>query len=90
MCDSVFKALPKEEGTLDCNNHRNLSIMSQITKILLRVMLKIIRAKIRPQISDEQFGFVTGKGTNNALSTLRVLTERTIVVQKDVFACFVD
>ena len=46
MCESVFVALPKIEGTLECSKHRTLSIMSQITKILLRVILKRIRAKI--------------------------------------------
>ena len=90
MCESVFIALPKVEGTLECNKHRTLSIMSQITKILLRVILNRIRAKIRPQISEEQFGFVAGKGTSNALFTLRILMERAIEVQKDVFTCFVD
>ena len=75
---------------MKCSKHRTLSIMSQITKILLRVILKRIRAKIRPQISDEQFGFVARKGKSNALFTLRVITERAIEVQKDVFACFVD
>ena len=90
LCESVFIALPKVEGTLECSKHRTLSIMSQITKILLRVILKRIRAKIRPQIGDEQFGFVAEKGTANALFTFRVLTERALDVQKDVFACFVD
>ena len=90
MCDSVFIALPKVEGTLECSKHRTLSIMSQVTKILLRVLLKRVRAKISPQISDEQFGFVAGKGTSNALFSLRMITERALEVQKDVFACFVD
>ena len=90
MCESVFVALPKVEGTLECSKHRTLSIMSHITKILLRVILKRIRSKIRPQISDEQFGFVAEKGTSNALFTLRILTERAIEVQKDIFTCFVD
>ena len=90
LCESVFIALPKVEGTLDCSRHRTLSIMSQITKILLRVILKRIRAKIRPQIGDEQFGFVAEKGTANALFTFRVLAERALDVQKDIFACFVD
>ena len=90
MCDSVFVALPKVEGTLECNKHRTLSIMSQITKILLKIILKRIRNRLRPQISDEQFGFVPGKETNNALFSLRVLTERALEVQKDVYVCFVD
>ena len=90
MCDSVFAALPKMEGTLECSKQRTLSNMSQITMILLRNILKRIRTKLRPQISDEQFGFVPGKGPNNALFSLRVLTERALEVQKDVFVCFVD
>ena len=36
------------------------------------------------------FGFVTGKGTSNALFSVRVLIERALEVQKDVFVCFVD
>ena len=49
-----------------------------------------IRLKIRPQISQKQFGFVAGKGTRNAVFTLRVLVERAIYVQKDLYICFVD
>ena len=90
MCESIFIALPKVEGTLECNKHRTISIMSQITKIILRVILARIRSKIRPQISDEQFGFVPKKGTGNALFTLRVLAERALEVQKDLYVCFVD
>ena len=90
MCDSVFVALPKVEGTLECSKHRTLSIMSQITKILLRIILKRIRTKLKTQISDQQFGFVPGKGTSNALFALRVLTENVLEVQKDIFVCFVD
>ena len=90
LCESVFIALPKVEGTLECSKHCTSSIMSQITKILLRVLLKRLRAKIRPEIADEQFGFVAEKGTANALFTFRILTERALEVQKDVFACFVD
>ena len=90
LCGSVFIALPKVEGTLECTKHRTLSIMSQVTKILLRVLLKRIRSRIRPRISEEQFGFVSGKGTSNALFSLRVIAERALEVQKDLFVCFVD
>ena len=61
MSKSVFIAIPKVQGTLKCEKHLTISIMSQITKILLRVILTRIRNKIRPQISEEQYGFVKGK-----------------------------
>ena len=89
MCDSVFVALPKVEGSLECSIHRILSNMSQITKILLKIILKQISARLISQIFDEQFGFLALKDTNNALFLLRVLSERALEVQNYVFACCV-
>ena len=90
MCESVFIALPKVEGTLECAKHRTISIISQVTKIMLRVILKRIRSKIRPEISEEQYGFVAGKGTRNAIFCLRTLSERCIEMQKSLHICFID
>ena len=90
MSESVFIALPKVEGTLECKKHRTISIMSQVTKVMLRVILKRVRSKIQPEISEEQFGFVSGKGTRNAIFCLRTMAERSIEVQKNLYVCFVD
>src|SRR5215469_2475518 len=65
MSKSVFIAIPKVQGTLECEKQCTISIMSQVTKILLRVVLTRIRNKIMPQISEEQYGFVRGKETRN-------------------------
>ncbi|GFR64660.1 LINE-1 retrotransposable element ORF2 protein [Elysia marginata] len=87
---SVFIALPKKPGATDCELHRTISLMSHVTKILLRVVMMRIRSKIKPEIVDEQYGFVEGKGTINAVYTLRTLIQRAIEVQKDVYLCFID
>ena len=50
--------------------------MNHITKILLKVILNRIRNKILPEISNEQCGFMKGKGTRNAIFILRSLMER--------------
>ena len=90
MCKSIFIALPKIQGTLECCKHRTISIMSQVTKIILKIILKRIRTKIQPEISQEQYGFRPGKGTRNAIFTLRTIAERAIEVQKDLYVCFID
>ena len=90
MYKSTFITLPKVPGTLECNKHRTISIMSQITKIILRIVLNRIRNKILPEIGNEQFGFIKGKGTRNAIFILRMLMERAIEVNKDLYVCFVD
>ncbi|GFR66969.1 hypothetical protein ElyMa_003694800 [Elysia marginata] len=73
---SVFIALPKKPGATECKLHRTISLMSRVTKILLRVVMIRIRSKIKPEIADEQYGFVEAKGTTNAIYTLRTLREQ--------------
>ncbi len=58
MYKSTFITLPKIPGTLECNKHRTISIMSQVTKIILRVVLDRMRNKILPEIGNEQCGFI--------------------------------
>ena len=90
MCTSVFIAIPKVSGTLDCDKHRTISIMSQITKIVLKVILRRIRERIKREVSEEQCGFVEGKGTSNAIFMLRTMAERVIEKQRDLYVCFID
>src|SRR5215469_12381895 len=54
------------------------------------VVLARIRNIIRPQISEEQYGFVKGKGTRNAIIVLRNLAEKTLEVNQDLYLCFAD
>ena len=87
---STFITIPKKPGAMECNRHRTISIMSQLGKIVLRIILNRIRNKIRPEIPEEQYGFVKGKGTANAIFLLRMLSERAIEMQKDLYLCFID
>ena len=90
LLKSVFITLPKSPGATECELHRTISLMSHLTKILLRVLMNRIRKSLRPEISRTQFGFVPDKGTRNAIFTLSMLMERCIEVQRDLYICFID
>lgn len=90
LLKTVFIALPKKPGATECGQHRTISLMSHLTKILLRIIMLRIRNKIKPEISEEQCGFVEGKGTSNATYILRNIIERSIEVQQDLYFCFID
>ena len=90
MSRSIFIALPKKPGATDCELHRTISLMSHVTKLLLRIIMMRVRNKINPEIAEEQCGFVEGKGTTNAIFILRTLIERALEIQKDVYLCFID
>jgi len=90
LSKSIFIALPKKPGAVDCDKHRTISLMSHVTKIILRILLMRARSRITPEIGIEQFGFVADSGTRNAIFVLRNITERAVEMQKDVFMCFID
>ena len=47
--------------------------MSYLTKILFSIVMNRIRNKIRPEVPQEQLGLLRGKGTTNAIYTLRTV-----------------
>ena len=90
LAKSVFITLPKIPGTMDCELYRTISLMSHLTKVLLRIIMARMRKSLRPEISQLQFGFVPDKSTRNAIFTLSMLAERCIEMQKDLYLCFID
>ena len=90
MRETIMIKIPKVEGTLKCEQHRTISIINHITKIILKVITERIKSRIRPEMAKEQFGFVANSGTTNAIFTLNRIIENAIQVQKNVYLCFVD
>ena len=52
MLQSIFIALPKKAGTIECDNYRLISLMSHITKIILRILMNRNKRRINEAISD--------------------------------------
>ena len=89
MSQYVFITLPKKAGKTNCELHRTISLMSHMSKVTLKVLLQRMRGRTKGEISEEQFGFMPYKGTRNAIFTLRMITERCVEIQKDLYICFI-
>ena len=88
---SEIITLPKVPGTQDCSKHRTISLISHASKVLLEIIRCRISHYVMPQIAEEQFGFVTGKGTTDAILTIRNIIEKTIKRQdQELWMMFVD
>ena len=53
------------------------------------VLIQRMRAGTKGEVSKEQFGFMPDRGTRNAIFTLRVITERYVEMQEDVYIWFI-
>jgi len=87
---SYFIALPKKTNAKECADFRTISLMSHVLKAYLKVILRRIYTQCDEHISAEQFGFRKGLGTRDALFGLQVLVQRSLDMNKDVYACFID
>ena len=84
---SIFITLPKVNGATKCEKHRTISLMSHITKLVLRIVINRITLQ---EVSPEQYVFMSAKGTRGAIFVLKRLVERSVEKQKDVYTCFID
>jgi len=90
MMKSVFIALPKVPGTFECSQYCIINLMSHILKTLLKILLQRIRRQLLPEIPETQFGFMKDKGTRNAIFVMRMLAERAIQHQQNIYLVFID
>ena len=58
---------------MDCGTYRGVKLLEHAMKIVERVLENRIRGLVT--IDDMQFGFMSGKGTTDALFILRRLQE---------------
>jgi len=75
---------------MKCQLNGTISLMSHLTKLVVRVLLGRLRGRTSGEVAEEQYGFMPDKGTRNAVFMMRILTEKAIEMQKDVYVCFID
>ena len=87
---SIFIVLPKKPRATECSDHRTISLMCHTLKLLLLIILKRITNKINVNVGPEQAGFRKDSGTREGIFNLRLITEKYLEKQKDIYACFID
>ena len=86
----IFIPIPKKPNATRCQEYRTISIMSQVTKLLLKIVMDRMKGKIEAELDDAQCGFRQGKGTREGLLNLILICERHFAVLQDVYICFLD
>ena len=87
--NSTMVPIYKGKGDIqDCTNYRGIKLISHTMKIYERIIEQRIRNKT--VMSEEQFGFMPGKGTIDAIFALRQLMEKYAEKQKELHLVFID
>ena len=86
---SVLVPLYKGKGDIkECGNYLGIKLMSHSMKLWERAVEARIRKKVT--IAGQQFGFMSGRSTTDAIFCLRMLLEKWTEGQKAVHCAFID
>ena len=86
---SVLIPIYKNKGDAQCcGNYRGIKLMSHTMKVWERIIETRLRDRV--EISKQQYGFMPGKKTTDAMFALRMLIEKYREGQKELHCVFVD
>ena len=86
---SEIVTMYKQKGdALECGNYRGIKLLEIMLKIYERVVERRIRERVT--IRDNQFGFMSGRGTVDAIFILRQVQEKVLEGNNKRYCTFVD
>ena len=87
---SLVVTLPKKGNLQQCQNYLTISLISHANKVMLKMLLSRLRPQVEKIIAEEQAGFRPGRSTTEQIFNLRILCERYLQHQQNLFHVFVD
>ncbi|KAI5742530.1 hypothetical protein M8J77_008273 [Diaphorina citri] len=90
LLKTILVPLPKKPNATECKDFRTISFICHLTKAITRILIKRIESKIEQHLGEDQFGFRKGRGTRDAMGCMRMMGEKMIEVNKNLYVCFID
>ena len=87
---SLIITLPKKGKMQLCQNYRTISLISHSSKVMLKLIFSRLKPQAKEIIAEEQAGFRAGKSTTEHIFNLRILCEKYLQHQRNLYHVFID
>ena len=87
---SVFIPIPKKGNAKECSNYRTIALISQASKVMLKIPQVRLQQYVNPKLPDVQAGFRNGRGTRDQIANILWIMEKVREFQKNIYLCFTD
>ena len=87
---SVFIPIPKKGNTKGCSNCHTIALISQASKVMLKIIQARLQQYVNCELPDAQAGFRKGRGNRDQIANIHWIIEKARGFQKNIYFCFID
>ena len=87
---SVFIPIPKKGNAKECSNYCTIALISQTSKVMLKILQARLQQYVNHELPDVQAGFRKGRGTRDQIANICWIMEKAREFQKNMYFCFID
>ena len=73
---SVFIPIPKKGNAKECSNDHTIELISNASKVMLKIFQARLQQYVNREIPDVQAGFRKGRGTRDQIVNIRWIIEK--------------
>ena len=74
---SVFIAIPKKGHAKECSNNRTIALISNSSKVMLKILQARLKQYMNCELPDIQDGFRKGRGTRDQIANICWIIKKT-------------
>ena len=80
----------KERQCQECSNYHTIALISQASKVMLKILQARLQQYVNLELPDVQAGFRKGRGTRDQIANICWIIEKAREFQKNIYFCFID
>ena len=78
---SIFIAIPKKGNANECSNYRTIALISQASKVMLKILQDRLQQYVNSELPDVQSGFRKGRRTRDQIANICWIIKKAKVFQ---------
>ena len=82
--------IPKKGSAKECSNHLITALISNASKVMLKILQARNQQQVNCELPDVQAGFRKGRGTRDQIANICWIIKKAREFQKNIYFCFID
>ena len=87
---SVFIPIPKKGNVKECSDDCTIALISQASKVMLKILKARFQQYMKQELTDVQAGFIKGRGTRDEIAYICWIIKKGRQFQEIIYICLTD